>query len=109
MGGRGHGGGANDPFQSMFSSFGGGGGMLNDDTFSSFTSSSFGGGGGGNVNVMSQSVSTAYVNGKKITTKKIQKNGQTIVEKYENDELIQKSINGQMQKLDAIGYDNESS
>merc|ERR1712176_675349 len=91
--------GGGDPFQSMF----GGRGMMNDDAFSSFTSSSFGGGGG--ANIMSQSISTAYVNGKKITTKKMQKNGQTIVERYENDELIQKSINGQMQKLDAIGYD----
>lgn len=100
-----HSGGGNDPFPSMFSNFGGGMGMMNDDAFTSFSSSSFGGGGGG-PNIMSQSVSTAYINGRKITTKKIQKNGQTIVEKYENDQLVQKSINGQMQNLDAIGYDD---
>merc|ERR1712241_617851 len=97
-------GGGNDPFQSMFSGFGGGMGM-NDDAFTSFSSSSFGGGGG--ANIMSQSVSTAYINGRKITTKKIQKNGQTIVEKYENDQLVQKSINGKQQNLDAIGYDDQ--
>ena len=98
--------GGNDLASSIFSSaFGGGmGGM--DDGFSSFTSSSFGGfGGGGNGgNVMSQSMSTTYVNGKKVVTKKIQKNGQTIVEKYENDQLVMKSINGQQQNLDAIEY-----
>ena len=96
-------------FGSIFSSaFGGGGG---DDGFTSFTStSSFGGfGGGGNgANVMSQSISTSYVNGKKITTKKIQQNGQTIVEKYENNELIMKSINGQQQQLDSIEYNNDN-
>merc|ERR550532_3729072 len=92
-------GGGNDPF----SMFGGGGGMMNDsnDMFSSF--SSFGGGGGG-ANVMSQSISSTYVNGKKITTKKTQKNGQVIIEKYENDQLVRKSINGQQQQLGAIGY-----
>ena len=58
---------------------------------------------------MSQSISTAYVNGKKITTKKIQQNGQTIIEKYENNELIMKSINGQQQQLDSIEYnDNDN-
>jgi len=99
------GGSSNGGFPSMFSSFGGGmGGGMNNDIFSSF--SSFGSGGGGGANIMSTSVSTAYINGRKITTKKIQKNGQTIVEKYENDELVQKSINGQKQNLSAIGYDD---
>eukprot|EP00483_Globobulimina_turgida_P006181 UN06191 len=95
-----------DPFQSMFSSSFGGGMNGDDSGFTSFTSSSFGGGGGmGNgANVMSQSISTSYVNGKKVTTKKMQKNGQTIVEKYENDQLVQKMINGQPQNLDAIEY-----
>jgi len=89
----------NHPFQSMFQSpFGGG------DPFQSMFQSSFGGGNG--ANVMSQSISTSYINGKKVTTKKIQKNGQSIVEKYENDKLIQKMVNGQPQKLDAIQYDN---
>merc|ERR1719464_2590272 len=75
--------GGDDMFQSSFSSFGGGMGM-----------------GGGNV--MSQSISTSYVNGRKITTKKMSKNGQTIVEKYENDQLVHKAINGQPQNLQAI-------
>eukprot|EP00484_Ammonia_sp_Unknown_P017207 CAMPEP_0197029508 /NCGR_PEP_ID=MMETSP1384-20130603/8940_1 /TAXON_ID=29189 /ORGANISM="Ammonia sp." /LENGTH=255 /DNA_ID=CAMNT_0042458687 /DNA_START=100 /DNA_END=867 /DNA_ORIENTATION=- len=91
-----------DPFESMFASgFGGGG----NDGFTSFTSSSFGGGGNG-ANVMSQSISTSIVNGKKITTKTMQKNGQTIVEKYENDQLVQKMINGQEQSLGAISYND---
>jgi len=88
--------GGGDPFGSFF---GGGGG---DEVFSS-SFSSFGGGGGG-ANVMSSSISTSYVNGKKITTKKMTKNGQSIVEKYENDELIHKMVNGKEQKLEAIGF-----
>mmetsp|Transcript_12826 Transcript_12826/g.19463 ORF Transcript_12826/g.19463 Transcript_12826/m.19463 type:complete len:228 (-) Transcript_12826:218-901(-) len=88
-----------DPFPSMFSSSFG---APNDGGFQSFvSSSSFGGG----PNVVSQSVSTSYVNGKKITTKQIQKNGQSIVEKYENDQLVQKMINGQPQNLAAIEGD----
>merc|ERR1712157_688109 len=91
----------NHPFQSMFQSPFGGGDEMFSSSFSSF-------GGGGGANVMSQSISTSYINGKKVTTKKMTKNGQTIVEKYENDELIQKSINGKDQKLEAISYGNGS-
>merc|ERR550532_2686604 len=82
------------------SMFGGGMGFGGDDMFQS-SFSSFGGGMGGG-NVMSQSISTSYVNGRKITTKKMSKNGQTIVEKYENDQLVHKAINGQPQNLQAI-------
>merc|ERR1719189_3027416 len=80
--------GGDDIFQSSFSSFGGGMGM-----------------GGGNV--MSQSISTSYINGKKVTTKKMTKNGQTIVEKYENDQLIHKAVNGKAQNLEAISYEED--
>jgi len=90
--------GGGDPFGAFF---GGGGDEMFSSSFSSF-------GGGGGANVMSQSISTSYINGKKVTTKKMTKNGQTIVEKYENDELIQKSINGKDQKLEAISYGNSS-
>jgi len=90
--------GGGDPFGSFF---GGGGG---DEMFSS-SFSSFGGGGGGNV--MSQSISTSYINGKKVTTKKMTKNGQTIVEKYENDQLIHKAVNGKAQNLEAISYEED--
>lgn len=88
----------NNPFGSFFGG----------DPFGSMSmfQSSFGGGGGNGANIMSQSISTSYINGKKVTTKKMQKNGQSIVEKYENDKLIQKMVNGQPQKLDAIDYDN---
>jgi len=92
-----------DPFGGMGfggSMFGGGMGFGGDDMFQS-SFSSFGGGMGGG-NVMSQSISTSYVNGRKITTKKMSKNGQTIVEKYENDQLVHKAINGQPQNLQAI-------
>jgi len=100
----GHSNGHNDPFGGM--GFGGsmfGGGMFGGDDMFSSSFSSFGGGmGGGGANVMSQSISTSYVNGKKVTTKKVTKNGQTIVEKYENDQLVHKAINGQPQNLQAI-------
>jgi len=88
-----------------FGGFGGlGGGGHGDDLFSS-SFSSFGSGGGG-ANVVSQSISTSYINGKKVTTKKMTKNGQTIVEKYENDQLVHKAVNGQTQTLEAISYEN---
>uniref|UniRef100_A0AAQ5Y2X9 J domain-containing protein n=1 Tax=Amphiprion ocellaris TaxID=80972 RepID=A0AAQ5Y2X9_AMPOC len=70
-------------FDSGFSSFGdmGGGG------FQSFSSSSFGGGGGGGGgmgNFKSISTSTKFVNGRKITTKRIVENGQERVEVVED-------------------------
>ena len=83
--------GGGNPFEAMFSSSFG-------DPFGGF------GGGGGGGNIMSQSISTSYINGKKVTTKKMQKNGKTIIEKYENDQLVHKSINGQKQNLEQLEY-----
>ena len=88
------GGGAGDPFASFF---GGGGDAVFSSSYSTFGSGAIG------ANVTSQSISTSYVNGKKVTTKTTNKNGQTIVEKYENDELVHQMIDGEEQQLE--GFD----
>ncbi|KAK2859566.1 hypothetical protein Q5P01_004186 [Channa striata] len=74
-------------FESGFSSFGdmGGGGIT------SFSSSSFGGGGRGNFR--SVSTSTKFINGKKITTKRIVENGQEQVEVEEDGQLKSLTVN----------------
>ncbi|XP_060761574.1 dnaJ homolog subfamily B member 6a isoform X2 [Neoarius graeffei] len=85
-------------FDTGFSSFGhmgqmGGGG------FTSFSTSSFGGGGSGMGNFRSVSTSTKYVNGRKITTKRIVENGQERVEVEEDGQLKSLTINGKEQLL----------
>eukprot|EP01084_Bolivina_argentea_P135356 238520_1 len=52
---------------------------------------------------MSQSSSTSFVNGRRVTTNTMNKNGKEIKEVYEDDELIERFINGKKQNLDAIG------
>ncbi|XP_029979021.1 dnaJ homolog subfamily B member 6b isoform X2 [Sphaeramia orbicularis] len=76
-------------FDSGFGSFGemGGGG------FTSFSTSSFGGGGGGMGNFKSVSTSTKFVNGRKITTKRIVENGQERVEVEEDGQLKSLTVN----------------
>ncbi|KAM9337035.1 dnaJ homolog subfamily B member 6b isoform 2-T2 [Symphorus nematophorus] len=76
-------------FDSGFSSFGemGGGGIT------SFSSSSFGGGGGGMGNFRSVSTSTKFINGRKITTKRIVENGQERVEVEEDGQLKSLTVN----------------
>ncbi|XP_056155092.1 dnaJ homolog subfamily B member 6b isoform X1 [Lampris incognitus] len=76
-------------FDSGFTSFGqmGGGG------FASFSSSSFGGGGGGMGNFRSVSTSTKFINGRKITTKRIVENGQERVEVEEDGQLKSLTVN----------------
>jgi len=99
-----------DPFGFGFSSsfFGGGGG--GDDIFSSFgnmggtSSSVFTSMGGGMGNMTSTSTTTRISNGKKVTTKTTIRNGQTTTEKYENDKLVEKMINGVEQDLQKIEY-----
>lgn len=92
-----------DLFQGRFKDF--------DAIFEAMDEEGFGGGfgggfgdgfGGGFGNFMSQSSSTSWVNGKKVTTISMNKNGKQIEEIYENDELIQRKINGKLQSLDAI-------
>lgn len=72
-----------------------------DDMFSNshFTSfSSFGGPGvGSNPGVKRTSTSTRFINGKKITVKKVTENGKETVLHYENDNLKSKTINGVLQ------------
>lgn len=71
--------------------------------FSSFSSinSSFSNGAGsaGGANVRRTSTSTRFVQGKKITTKKVYENGKETVMSYENDVLKSKTVNGVPQSL----------
>ncbi|XP_051989647.1 dnaJ homolog subfamily B member 6-like isoform X1 [Xyrauchen texanus] len=84
-------------FDAGFSPFGhmGGGG------FTSFSSSSIGGGGGGGGmgNFRSVSSSTKFINGRKITTKRIIENGQERVEVEEDGQLKSLTINGRAQEI----------
>ncbi|XP_059369489.1 dnaJ homolog subfamily B member 6-like isoform X2 [Carassius carassius] len=84
-------------FDTGFTSFGpmGGGG------FTSFSSSSVGGGGGGGGmgNFRSVSTSTKFINGKRITTKRIVENGQERVEVEEDGQLKSLTVNGKEQLL----------
>merc|ERR1719203_1204403 len=104
-----------DMFQDMFAdSFGDDlfGGRVKDfdRIFEAMGGDDFGGSGGGfdpfagfgGGSFMSQSSSTSYINGKKVTTISMNKNGQQIEERYENDELVQRKINGKKQPLEAI-------
>lgn len=78
-------------FDSGFGSFGDMGGG-----FTSFSSSSFGGGGGGGGgmgNFRSVSTSTKFINGRKITTKRIVENGQERVEVEEDGQLKSLTVN----------------
>ncbi|CAH1156118.1 unnamed protein product [Phaedon cochleariae] len=94
---------------SLFSSFGlqFGGGLM-DDFFSTgqttgFTSfgslSTAFNGAPVNANVKRTSTSTRFVNGRKITTKKVHENGRETVFSYENDVLKSKTVNGVPQSL----------
>ncbi|XP_077085220.1 dnaJ homolog subfamily B member 6b isoform X1 [Siphateles boraxobius] len=76
-------------FNTGFTPFGpmGGGG------FTSFSSSSFGGG-GGMGNFRSVSTSTQFINGRRITTKRIVENGQERVEVEEDGQFRSLSVNG---------------
>lgn len=74
-----------------------------------FSSSSgfFSGGAGGSMKSMS--TSTNYVNGKKITTKRIVDNGVETVETFEDDVLKSRAVNGQQQMLAHAGSGSGSS
>ncbi|XP_034242536.1 dnaJ homolog subfamily B member 6 [Thrips palmi] len=93
------------PFFDPFSLFGMGmdgmvpGGNPLGGSYTSFTTafSSMGNG----VPTKQTSTSTRFINGKKITTKKVVENGKETVVTYENDILTSKTVNGVAQ---AIGY-----
>ncbi|KAL4635293.1 hypothetical protein GN956_G14616 [Arapaima gigas] len=84
---------------SSFSSIGGSGG------FASFSSSSFGGSGMGNFRQVS--TSTKFINGRKITTKRIVENGQERVEVEEDGQLKSLTING-VPDLEALEEERRS-
>jgi len=67
------------------------------DSFSSGSMNGHGGGGGGAVK--RTSTSTTFVNGKKVTTKRVFENGTETVMKYENDVLKSKTVNGVPQAI----------
>jgi len=73
------------------------------EAFSSFSTFNGSFSNGGNVNMKRTSTSTKYVNGKKITTKKVFENGKETVMSYENDVLKSKTVNGVPQ---SITYNN---
>ncbi|XP_043100497.1 dnaJ homolog subfamily B member 6b isoform X2 [Puntigrus tetrazona] len=86
------------PFASPFSGFNAGFtpfGPMGGGGFTSFSSSSIGGGGGGGMgNFRSVSTSTKFINGKRITTKRIVENGQERVEVEEDGQLKSITVNG---------------
>uniref|UniRef100_A0A1B6KVF6 J domain-containing protein n=1 Tax=Graphocephala atropunctata TaxID=36148 RepID=A0A1B6KVF6_9HEMI len=82
--------------------FGAGHGGLPDDAFlgsAQFTSFSTSFGGNSNPAVKRTSTTTKFINGKKITTKKVAENGKETVLQYENDVLTSKTVNGVAQAI----------
>ncbi|XP_046751226.1 dnaJ homolog subfamily B member 6 isoform X1 [Diprion similis] len=75
-----------------------------DGSFTSFSTfnSSFGGPSGGAA-VKRTSTSTRFINGKKITTKKVCENGRETIMSYENDVLKSKTVNGVPQSITCEG------
>ncbi|XP_067010445.2 dnaJ homolog subfamily B member 6 [Anabrus simplex] len=67
--------------------------------FTSFSTINSGGGGPSRGTVRSTSTSTKYIDGKKITTKKVYENGKETVIIFENDKLISKTVNGVAQSI----------
>lgn len=85
-------------FQDMFDPMGGmgGNGFTSVQTFSGTMGQP---GGGFGMGMHSSSTSTRFVNGKKVTTKKVVDNGVETVKTYENDVLKSHTVNGQRQAL----------
>ncbi|XP_060771608.1 dnaJ homolog subfamily B member 6b isoform X1 [Neoarius graeffei] len=89
------------PFGAGFSGFDSGFasiGPMGGGSFTSFSSSAFGGGGGGGGgggmgNFRSVSTSTKFINGRRITTKRIVENGQERVEVEEDGQLKSLTVN----------------
>lgn len=76
-----------------------GGGLDRGGGFTSFTSQSFSPGVGGGFHGKRTSTSTKYVNGKKVSTKKVVENGVETVIVTENDVIKSKTVNGVPQAL----------
>ncbi|OXU17939.1 hypothetical protein TSAR_016559 [Trichomalopsis sarcophagae] len=77
--------------------FGAQNGMANCTSFSTLTN--FGGPSGGHAEMKRTSTSTRFINGKKITTKKVFENGKETIMSYENDVLKSKTVNGVPQSI----------
>ncbi|XP_076631360.1 uncharacterized protein LOC143346776 isoform X2 [Colletes latitarsis] len=86
------------PFNNLFE--GASGNFASFNTFTSFDGTSGGGsGGGGGGTVKRTSTSTRFINGKKITTKKVYENGKETIMSYENDVLKSQTVNGVPQSI----------
>lgn len=85
-----------DPSFSMLEDFEGPGGF---STFSTMESSFSNFGQSPNSYVKRTSTTTQYVDGKKVTTKKVFENGKEVVMTYENDQLVSKLVNGVHQSI----------
>uniref|UniRef100_A0A1B6E987 J domain-containing protein n=1 Tax=Clastoptera arizonana TaxID=38151 RepID=A0A1B6E987_9HEMI len=70
----------------------GGGFFPMDSNFTSFSTSLSGGQAPNNANIKRTSTSTRFINGKKITTKKVSEGGKETTFQYENDVLKYKSV-----------------
>jgi len=80
-----------------FDTTGGIGGMQGFTSMQTFSGSM--GGAVPGMGMRSSSSSTRFVNGKKVTTKKIVDNGVETVKTYENDVLVSHTVNGQKQAV----------
>ncbi|XP_043259214.1 uncharacterized protein LOC122401254 isoform X2 [Colletes gigas] len=91
------------PFNNLFE--GASGNFASFNTFTSFDGTSGGGsggggsGGGGGGTVKRTSTSFRFINGKKITTKKVYENGKETIMSYENDVLKSQTVNGVPQSI----------
>lgn len=81
---------------SPFGDFFGGNGMNNCTSFASFSNFD---GPSGHAEMKRTSTSTRFINGKKITTKKVFENGKETIMSYENDILKSKTVNGVPQSI----------
>lgn len=104
FGGFGMGGMMRSPFggSSIFNDFGSFGGSSSVQSFSS----SSGGGFGNGFSSMQSSTSTSIVNGRKVTTKKVVKDGVETVSMFENDVLKSHKVNG-IEQQKQLGTDEE--
>ncbi|KAG5308967.1 DNJ6B protein, partial [Pseudoatta argentina] len=81
------------PFNDLMENAGAAGNFTSFGTFTSFDGTS-----GGSA-VKRTSTSTRFIDGKKITTKKVYENGKEIIMSYENDILKSKTVNGVPQSI----------
>ncbi|CAH1238290.1 DNAJB2 [Branchiostoma lanceolatum] len=105
-----HGAGSTTLFQDNFPGFsfnfgfGGRSDPFADGGFTSFSSSSFGGSGGNRGgNFKSTSTSTKYVNGRKVTTRRIVENGVETVEEEVDGQVRSRKVDGEEQ-LERLTY-----